>query len=120
MNPKILVVDDNDSLRLLLSFTLKAEGYEVETASDGVEAFDKFKLGEPDVLVTDLVMPRMDGQTLCLRVREISLVPILVITGDRGENNDIDTVSRLGANGYMIKPFDLDAFVLQVKNLLTN
>ncbi|MDP6453026.1 MAG: response regulator [SAR202 cluster bacterium] len=120
MIPKILVVDDNDSIRLLLSLTLKTEGYDVETAADGIEAFEKFQLSEPDVLVTDLIMPEMDGRELCRRVRRMSEVPILIITGDLGEHSDADTVRHLGANGYLTKPFDLDDFVAQVKNLLTN
>ncbi len=64
MIPKILVVDDNDSITLLLSLTLKTEGCDVETATDGMEAFQKFQPNEPDVLVTDLVTPEMDGQAL--------------------------------------------------------
>ena len=120
MIPKILVVDDNDSIRHLLSSTLKTEGYDVETAADGTEAIRKFQLSEPDVLVTDLIMPQMDGQDLCRQVREISDVPILIITGDLGDLRDADTVRRLGANGYLTKPFDLEDFAAQVKNLLTN
>ncbi len=120
MIPKILVVDDNDSITLLLSLTLKTEGCDVETAADGMEAFQKFQLNEPDVLVTDLVMPEMDVQALCRRVRKISGVPILIITGDLGGHNDADTQRHLGANGYLTMPFDLEAFAAQVKNLLTN
>jgi DNA-binding response OmpR family regulator len=120
MIPKILVVDDNDSITLLLSLTLKTEGCDVETAADGMEAFQKFQLNEPDVLVTDLVMPEMDVQALCRRVRKISGVPILIITGDLGGHNNADTQRHLGANGYLTMPFDLEAFAAQVKNLLTN
>ena len=120
MIPKILVVDDNDSITLLLSLTLKTEGCDVETAADGMEAFQKFQLNEPEVLVTDLVMPEMDGQELCRRVRKISGVPILIITGDLGGHNDADALRHLAANGYLTKPFDLEDFAAQVKNLLTN
>ena len=120
MIPKILVVDDNDSITLLLSLTLKTEGCDVETATDGMEAFQKFQPNEPEVLVTGLVMPEMDGQELCRRVRKISGVPILIITGDLGGHNDADTQRHLGANGYLTMPFDLEAFAAQVKNLLTN
>jgi DNA-binding response OmpR family regulator len=120
MIPKILVVDNNDSITLLLSLTLKTEGCDVETAADGMEAFQKFQLNEPEVLVTDLVMPEMDGQELCRRVRKISGVPILIITGDLGGHNNADTQRHLGANGYLTMPFDLEAFAAQVKNLLTN
>ena len=120
MIPKILVVDNNDSITLLLSLTLKTEGCDVETAADGMEAFQKFQLNEPEVLVTDLVMPEMDVQALCRRVRKISGVPILIITGDLGGHNNADTQRHLGANGYLTMPFDLEAFAAQVKNLLTN
>ena len=120
MIPKILVVDNNDSITLLLSLTLKTEGCDVETAADGMEAFQKFQLNEPDVLVTDLVIPEMDVQALCRRVRKISSVPILIITGDLGGHNDADTQRHLGANGYLTMPFDLEAFAAQVKSLLTN
>ncbi len=120
MIPKILVVDNNDSITLLLSLTLKTEGCDVETAADGMEAFQKFQLNEPEVLVTDLVMPEMDGQELCRRVRKISGVPILIITGDLGGHNAADTQRHLGANGYLTMPFDLEDFAAQVKSLLTN
>ena len=120
MIPKILVVDDNDSITLLLSLTLKTEGCDVETATDGMEAFQKFQPNEPDVLVTDLVMREMDVQALCRRVRKISGVLILIITGDLGGHNDADTQRHLGANGYLTMPFDLEAFAAQVKSLLTN
>jgi len=120
MIPKILVVDDNDSITLLLSLTLKTEGCDVETAADGMESFQKFRRNETDVLVTDLVMLEIDGQELCRRVRKISGVPILIITGDLGGHNDADTQRHLGANGYLTMPFDLEAFAAQVKNLLTN
>ena len=120
MIPKILVVDNNDSITLLLSLTLKTEGCDVETAADGMEAFQKFQLNEPDVPVIDLVKPEMDVQALCRRVRKISGVPILIITGDLGGHNDADTLRHLGANGYLTKPFDLEDFAAQVKSLLTN
>ena len=108
MIPKILVVEDNDSITLLLSLALKTEGYDVETVADGM--FQKFQLNEPEVLVTGLVMPEMDGQELCRRVRKISGVPILIITGDLGGHNDADTLRHLGANGYLTKPSDLANF----------
>jgi len=95
MIPNILVVDDNDSIALLLSLTLKTEGYDVETTADGMESFKKFQLNEPDVLVTDLVIPEMDGQELCRRVHKISGVPILIITGNLGGHNDADTLRHL-------------------------
>ncbi|MFP6566177.1 MAG: response regulator [Dehalococcoidia bacterium] len=120
MIPKILVVEDNDSITLLLSLTLKTEGYDVEPAADGMESFQKFQLNEPEVLVTGLVMPEMDGQELCRRVRKISGVPILIITGDLGGHNDADTQRHLRANGYLAMPFDLEDFAAQVKSLLTN
>ena len=110
MIPKILVVDDNDSITLLLSLTLKTEGCDVETAADGMESFQKFRRNETDVLVTDLVMLEIDGQELCRRVRKISGVPILIITGDLGGHNDADTLRHLGANGYLTKPSDLANF----------
>ena len=120
MIPKTLVVDDNDSITLLHSLTLKTEGCDIETAADGMEAFQKFQPNAPDVLVTDLVMPEMDGQALCRRVRKISGVPILIITGDLAGHNDADTQRHLRANGYLTMPFDLEDFAAQVKSLLTN
>ena len=70
MIPKILVVDDNDSITLLLSLTLKTEGCDVETVADGMEAFQKFQLNEPDVLVTDLVMP-FDLEAFAAQVKNL-------------------------------------------------
>ena len=115
---KILVVDDDDAIRALVARMLKMAGYETCTARDGHEALEQFRAERPDFVVTDLVMPRMDGFELCRRVREFSSVPIIVMTGF-GTIYRSEAV-RVGANLFLAKPFGADELLSHVASLLSS
>jgi excisionase family DNA binding protein len=102
---RVLVVDDEESIRDLLSKTLALAEYEVETASDATAALDRMRRTEYDLLVADLKMPGMDGLTLIKQARTIKAdLPIIIITGFSSESSAIEAVN-LGVTGYLTKPF---------------
>jgi DNA-binding response OmpR family regulator len=119
MAARVLVADDEDSIRRLLTLALSDAGYDVSTASDGVEAFQKFQLANVDLLVTDLKIGRMDGYELCKRVRQTSALPIVVISGgvvaDEAPGSE---ASLLDADAVIRKPFDVMELVHVVRSLV--
>ena len=117
MQSQILIVDDCDAIRECMAEVLKKRGYEVATAVDGHDALAQFALVRPDLVVTDLAMPRMDGFELCRQLRWISSVPIIVVTGQVSGEESIK-VFEAGADACLFKPFDLVAFIGQVRRLL--
>ena len=117
MKPQILIVDDCDAIREAIASVLKTRGYEVATAVDGQDALAKFALVRPDLLVTDLAMPRMDGFELCRKLRETSSVPIIVVASQRS-GGEGSKAFEAGANAFLVKPFDLAELTAQVKKLL--
>ena len=119
MPARVLVADDEDSIRRLLTLALSDAGYDVSTASDGVEAFQKFQLANVDLLVTDLKIGRMDGYELCRRVRETSALPIVVISGYFVVDEPSRSVdSSLDADALVRKPFDVTELVGLVRGLV--
>src|SRR5678815_3402776 len=90
--PRILVVDDESQLTRVLRTGLNAHGYEVRTASDGVEGFRQFSDWHPDLIITDLAMPNMDGLELCRRVRAVSQVPIIILSAKGEEKTKVDAL----------------------------
>ena len=117
MQQQILIVDDCDEIRKCMSEVLKRSGYEVVTAVDGHDALAQFALVRPDLLVTDLEMPRMDGFELCRKLRAFSSVPIIVVTAQLSGDESIKAFEA-GANACLSKPFDLGEFAAQVRRLL--
>jgi DNA-binding response OmpR family regulator len=115
---KILVVDDDPSLRLLMEEDLGAAGYEVLTAADGLEGLEITRRDRPDLLVVDIRMPKLDGFELCQRVREFSQVPVLILTAHATQEEDVVHGLDLGADDYLIKPFKLDELRARVRALL--
>jgi DNA-binding response OmpR family regulator len=115
--PRILLVDDEQSIQTLLSFPLRKDGYEVVQATDGREALARFGEGPFDLVVLDVMLPRLDGLEVCRRLRARSSVPIIMLTA-RAE--EIDTVLglELGADDYITKPFSLREFRSRVKAAL--
>jgi two-component system response regulator AtoC len=106
MADRVLVVDDEQSLRKVLSATLQREGYEVEVASDGEEALAALERDGADVVVTDLVMPRMDGLTLLRKVvKSHPDVPVIVVTA-HGKIDSAVTAMKAGAFDFVTKPFE--------------
>ena len=103
--PRVLVVDDESSIRALLSKTLALADYEVDVASDGQSALDRMRLSPYNLLITDLKMPGMDGMAMISEARRLdSDLPIIIITGFSTETNAIDAVNT-GVSGYLTKPF---------------
>ena len=117
MQHKILVVDDRQEIRDLLADILKTKGYAVAAATDGYDALTQFALDRPDLLITDLTMPGMDGYELCRITRGISSVPILVISAQLGAEERSKAMAA-GADALVGKPFDLGEFWSQVETLL--
>lgn len=103
--PRILVVDDESSIRELLSKTLALAEYDVETAPDGRGGLERLRLGHYDLLIADLKMPGMDGLTLIREAKRLRAdLPVIIITGFSTESSAIDAVN-LGVAGYLTKPF---------------
>jgi len=115
--PRILVVDDEESYREALSVALQREGFIVETASDGTEALERFDASHPELVLLDVMLPRMSGIDVCRELRTRSRVPIIMVTARNGE---IDTVVGLevGADDYVTKPFRLRELVARVRAAL--
>ena len=107
---KILVVDDERVLVKGIKFNLENEGYEVATGSDGEEAVELARAGNFDLIILDLMMPKIDGLQACMRIREFSNVPIIMLTA-RSEDTDKIIGFECGADDYITKPFN----ILEVK-----
>jgi two-component system KDP operon response regulator KdpE len=111
---RILVVDDETQITRVLKTTLQSQGYEVKTAADGESAFDLAMDWIPDLIVTDLSMPRMSGIELCREVRERSQVPIIVLSVREEEKNKIEALDA-GADDYVTKPFSVNELLARVR-----
>lgn len=104
-NEKILVVDDDANICELLRLYLTKEGYQVTVANDGEEGLEKFNAVKPDMVLLDVMMPRMDGLEVCRRIRKAGNTPVMMLTA-KGETFDKVLGLELGADDYMVKPFD--------------
>lgn len=114
---KILVVDDELLLVKGMRFNLENEGYTVETAYDGATAIDMAKTEEFDLIILDLMMPQVDGLTACMRIREFSNVPIIMLTA-RSEDADKIIGLESGADDYITKPFNILELKARIRALL--
>jgi DNA-binding response OmpR family regulator len=115
--PRILLVDDEQSIQTLLSYPLRKEGYEVVQAHDGREALARFGEAAFDLVVLDLMLPRVDGLEVCRRLRARSSVPIIMLTA-KAEEIDKVLGLELGADDYITKPFSVREFRSRVKAAL--
>lgn len=118
MSQKVLVVDDEQSIVTLLQYNLKQSGFEVVTAYDGEEGLEKIFSEKPDIVVLDLMLPKMDGVEVCKSVRnEKNQVPILMLTA---KDDEFDKVLglELGADDYMTKPFSPREVIARIKAIL--
>ncbi len=114
---RVAVVDDEENIRETVGYALKREGYRVDLYADGQAAWEKFKQARPDVLVLDIVMPRMDGLELCRRIRGVTeTLPIIFLTS-RDEEFDRVLGLELGGDDYLVKPFALRELLARVKVL---
>lgn len=117
MNSTILVVDDEERMRKLIGAYLKKEGYTVLEAENGLEALTVFKSAKVHLLILDVMMPVMDGWTVCTELRRFSDVPIILLTA-KGEDDDKILGFELGTDHYMTKPFNIKILLAKVKSLL--
>ena len=118
--PRVLVAEDDDSLRRLLELRLMSYSYEVRSAADGVAALESVDGGTPDVAVLDVMMPRLSGLSVCREMRErpeTAAVPIILLTA-RYFDEDIQQVMDLGGVEYMSKPFDFARLEESIQLLL--
>jgi DNA-binding response OmpR family regulator len=115
--PKILVVEDEATLRDTLALNLRAEGFEVLTAPDGETGLQLAREQAPDLLILDLMLPKLDGLSLCRILRRSSDIPILMLTA-RGTEMDRITGLETGADDYVVKPFSLGELLARVRALL--
>src|ERR1700693_5480320 len=113
----ILLVDDEDSVQKLLTYPLERDGFRVVPAHDGEEALRKFESEPVDLVVLDIMLPKLDGLEVCKRVRAESSVPIIMLTA---RDDEFDTVLglELGADDYITKPFSIREFRSRVRALL--
>ena len=115
--PKILVVDDERVMVKGIKFNLENEGYQVDTGSDGEEAVDKARTGQYDLIILDLMMPKIDGLQACMKIREFSNVPVIMLTA-KGEDTDKIIGFECGADDYITKPFNILELKARIRALL--
>jgi len=114
--PRVLVVEDDPALRRLLQLLLETDGFCVRAVEDGVEGLEAYDVEEPDVVVCDVMMPRMSGLTFCRELRgsdRASATPVILLTA-RTFDEDVENVMRLGRITFMNKPFDHDQLVRSI------
>ena len=114
---KILVADDDRNIAELLRLYLEKEGYTVTLACDGVDALEKFNSDTPNIILLDIMMPRLDGWQVCREIRQKSNCPIIMLTA-KGETFDKVLGLELGADDYVVKPFDSKEIVARIKAVL--
>jgi two-component system, OmpR family, KDP operon response regulator KdpE len=111
---RILVVDDEPQLTRVLRTGLKSRGYDVRAAADGLAGFEAFNDWHPDLVITDLAMPNVDGLELCRRLRAVSTVPIIVLSAKGEEKTKVEALD-LGADDFVTKPFGIDELLARVR-----
>lgn len=118
MKNKVLFVEDEADLTRIVADTLRGIGYEVATASNGAEGLEKFKSDGADIIIADVMMPRMDGFTMAKEIRKHSpTVPLLFLTA-KNTIDDVEEGFESGANDYLKKPFELRELIVRIKSLL--
>jgi two-component system alkaline phosphatase synthesis response regulator PhoP len=118
MSIRILLVEDEEHLQNVIAMNLELEGYKVQIAGTGNEGVKVFRGGRFDLVILDVMLPEMDGYTVCKTIRlENKQVPILFLTA-KGSGADRINGLKLGADDYLVKPFNLEELLLRVKNLL--
>lgn len=118
MSRRVLIVDDDLGILETIQGMLELEGYEVDLARDGVEALQQVARKVPELIILDIMMPRMDGYTMASELQRQGLrgsIPLIVLTAD---GRAAEKAARIGANGYLEKPFVLDKFIGEVARVL--
>ena len=114
---RVLVVDDEPQITRVLRTVLTSQGYQVQTAGEGESALSTFTEWHPELVITDLFMPRMDGLELCRRIRAVSNVPIIVLSVKGEERTKVEALD-LGVDDYVTKPFGTDELLARVRAAL--
>ena len=119
---KVLIIDDSEVLRRITAFNLQKMGYEIREAIDGVDGLEKIKDFHPDLVLLDIMMPRMDGFTVLKKMSEdpsMKEIPVIVLTAKGGEDDEKEAL-RLGAIKVLTKPFSPKQLVETVKQVIEN
>lgn len=120
MTKKVLIADDEQNIVISLEFLLRREGFEVLVASDGVDALAKLRAEKPDLVLLDVMMPKMNGFDVCQALRadpDLAGTRVLMLTA-KGRETEVSKGLGLGADAYMTKPFSTKELVVQVRALL--
>ncbi len=118
MSKRILIVDDDDEIRELLEFDIASSGYFVDTAKNGMEGLNKALNNTYDLILLDVMMPKMNGFEVCKNIRQAKLaIPVLMLTA-KGTIDDKTTGFDCGADDYLVKPFDIQEVLLRIRVLL--
>ena len=117
MSARILIVDDEPPIVDMLAYNLQRANYEVIIARDGQEALDKAMQEQPDLIILDLMLPRLDGLEVCRALRKERDVPIIMLTARDGEVDRVVGL-ELGADDYVVKPFSVRELMARVKSVL--
>jgi two-component system KDP operon response regulator KdpE len=110
----VLIADDEEFILAFVSIKLKVSGYQVSTATDGLQALEMIKDKVPDLVIIDLIMPRMDGPRLLREIRKFSNVPVIILTAVDAQDSIIKEL-RAGADDYLHKPFNPDELVARIE-----
>jgi DNA-binding response OmpR family regulator len=119
-NERILVIEDDPSVRTLLQKSLSARGYQVSTAKDGIAGLTAIEASRPDLLLVDIMMPRLDGMTFVRAVKgneETGPIPVIFLTAKNDPKSMIDGIN-VGAKFYVTKPFQIDELVSKIEKAL--
>jgi two-component system alkaline phosphatase synthesis response regulator PhoP len=117
---KVLVVDDEEYIQHILNFSFCAEGYEVVTASDGEEGVSKARDEKPDIIVMDIMMPKMDGYEACKQIKtdpQTKDIPVILLTA-KGRDADRKLGIEVGADDYVVKPFSPGRLIERVEGIM--
>lgn len=120
MTQRILVVEDSSTELAVMVSTLQAHGYEVATAGDGEQALSMVAATPPDLVVLDIILPKINGYTVCRKLKqkpEWKHIPVLMVSS-KNQESDVYWGKKQGANGYLTKPFDGQDLLISVRNLL--
>ncbi len=118
MSTRVLIVEDDEEMLRLLQIDLEQKGYKAITASNGLDGLRQFQSSKPDLVVMDVALPLMDGVTLCQRIRELSNIPILMMTAHAVSEDEIARGLDMGADEYMLKPLRNIEFHARVNALM--
>jgi two-component system response regulator MtrA len=119
MSQRILVIEDDQSIAEIVGILLRAEGFEVSYCADGNQAINAFQVVNPDLVLLDLMLPGKDGVEICREIRELSGVPIVMLTA-RSDTNHVVTGLEAGADDYIVKPIKNEELIARIRARLRN